>query len=91
MKFMFEHPLIKTAIRETMPLLNVLDNIGEELEFYLSEQLARVAGCSELRNLDVGELTVIEEMKIWYEYSGKVETYYEIVEEAIVGRELSAL
>jgi hypothetical protein len=61
------------------------------LEFYLSEQLARVAVNAELRNLKIGEMTVIEEMKIWYEYGGKLETYYEIVEEAIVSREINVL
>jgi hypothetical protein len=57
----------------------------------LSEQLARVAVNPELRNLKIGDMTIIEEMKIWYEYGGKLETYYEIVEEAIVSRELNAL
>ena len=51
----------------------MLANIGEELEFYLSEQLSRIAATRELRNLgeEVGGLTWLEEMKIWYQFMGK--------------------
>lgn len=72
--------MVKVADEEYHGIDNLLDNISEEVEFYLSEQLSRLIFDEELRNRkQMSEFTLLEEMKTWYEYNNKLQIFYETV------------
>ena len=91
LKGLFDHPLVKKVVPDYMLLGSLLENIHEEMEFYLGEQLSRIVSNRAVRAKKVGQLTQLDEVYIWYKYMGKENVYYEIIEETLVGREFTTL
>ena len=55
-----EHPFVQCATSDHNSILNLVDNIVEELEFYLSEQLSRIASSSETRKIVADGVSLLE-------------------------------
>lgn len=67
---------------ETLQILEIITNMSEELEFYLSEQLAKyqslLAQAKEIE--ERGRITeVLGQIKAWYMNIGKREEYYRVL------------
>lgn len=62
--------MLHSVSGSTVDLSILLANIIEELEFYLSEQLSRVA-LSNVTTSQHHNLTITREIQTWYKYMGK--------------------
>ena len=89
-KGILEHPSLEHTGQ--LMLGNLLDNIMEEVEFYLAEQLSRILTLPDVRGRRVsGNISQLDEVYLWYKYLNKEHVFYELVEDTLMNNELPAL
>ncbi len=83
LKALLEHPVLVEQVPDTLQIQDILANVAEELEFYLSEQLAKhqtqlAAAREESVRGRLGE--ALGQIRGWYMNMGKREDYYRLFE-----------
>lgn len=88
---LFNHQIVKDFIPETFQILDIINNMAEEFEFYLSEQLAKyqqiiISAKSEQERQVI--LQVLNQIKIWYININKQEQYYKVLQKNTIQKEM---
>ena len=83
LRALLEHPVLMEQVPDTLQIQDILANVAEELEFYLSEQLAKhqtqLAAAREERSRErLGE--VLGQIRVWFINMGKREDYFRLFE-----------
>jgi len=88
---LFNHHLLHQALPEYIKIYELITNLVDEVEFYISEQLSKLIKYKSLSTDSEKKdpkIVALGEIKMCYNYLNKLPEYYKNMEQNLIGREM---